>query len=1420
MLDLHVEAADAAGISGRQGCMQELTTAVHTHASCLLDEVPAYKTEIRTLTAQGKLLPAITRGLEVLQRLGLPLPGEPAADEVEAHMGSALRLLKERTIKELSSLPAMTSPEELACISILSELGEPAYAGSPQFFLVWASAMAENSLRHGNCALSPFAYSAFALALCATGTHVQLGSSLAKAAIAMLEPLEARRLRCRLLNIYGCTIQPWTEHLRDTLSTLQEAIGAAPESGDLTSGSYAAFNTCTAAFFMGEPLSQLMVRLAKNLNVIAGMRLAYIWNWVAFHALEVQRLAGLDEHLAELDVFDEDAWLASAKASNDQCGLAYYFLSKLIAVYLLGETEPGEAQAMLTEVKSRQAGFQAAFAVPVFHFYSSLTLVKFGLNSAPQALDEVRENLSRLERFARLAPMNFQHKADLVAAELARIGGEEWNAAGLYERAIGGARTNGFVQEEALACELTADFYRGQGMENAAGFHLRSAYEAYVRWQASKKVKALEVEYPDLLAKSAQTLPAEGPAPLDLTTVMKATHAISKEMELDRLLAQTMRIVVENAGAQSGALILQNDGGWLLAAKAQIGVSKVEAPHALDLDTSDQVPGSVLRFVARTKEQVLLDDAVRRGAFASDPYIKRNRIKSLLCCPLLSRGVLVGVAYLENNLTAAAFTPERIRLLEMLLSQAAISLENARTYQALQASEAKYRRLVDTASEGVLVIDADGAITFANSRIAEMVGFTAEEMLGRPVTSFLFEEDIPDHQHKIDNCRHGIPEQYERRLRHRNGGTVWALASATPMFDDERNFQGSFAMFSDITERRQAEQSLFLLNFALNNVREAAFLIDENARFVFVNEASCHMLGYGREELLALCVADVDPDFPMRRWPSHWRDLQEHRFLIFEGRHRTKDGRIIPVEICANYFEYDKAGYNLALVRDISERRQMEEERRCYQNRLEEAVQQRTAELLVARDAAEAANKAKSIFLANMSHELRTPLNAILGFSSLMRREPDASAGQREKLDIINRSGEHLLTLINDVLEMAKIEAGRVQLEVATFDLGGMVRDVADMMRLRAEEKGLRLLLDQSLEFPRCIRGDEGRLRQILMNLVGNAVKFTTEGGVTIRLGVKSNARQHLLMEVEDTGPGIDRQDQERLFQPFVQLAKSEMQRGTGLGLAITRHFVELMGGTISVESTPGKGSVFRVDLPLEQPAGTAITGGQKEVQAGEVRGLVPGQPAWRILIVEDEPHNQMLLQSLMAGLGLETKVAANGEEAVKISEAWRPDLIWMDRRMPVMDGVEATRRIRRLPGGAEVPIIAVTASVFKEQQQELFDAGMDDLVRKPYRFSEIYDCLARHLGAKYVYRQAAAGTESGERADTAAALTPALLAALPEDVRQRLHDALVSLDADRIAAAIAETGKTDPALARSLKQLAEDFDYAAILRALEEEGG
>ena len=296
---------------------------------------------------------------------------------------------------------------------------------------------------------------------------------------------------------------------------------------------------------------------------------------------------------------------------------------------------------------------------------------------------------------------------------------------------------------------------------------------------------------------------------------------------------------------------------------------------------------------------------------------------------------------------------------------------------------------------------------------------------------------------------------------------------------------------------------------------------------------------------------------------------------------------------------------------------------------------------------------------------------------------------------------------------------------------------------------------------------------------------------------------------VEDSGVGIEPEDQQKIFEPFVQVGDAATQKGTGLGLTLTRQYVQLMGGDIGVESDPGRGSTFRVDLPLHRADASEVAQ-PDNLERREVVGLAPGQPEYRILIVEDQMENQLLLARLMASVGFPVKVAENGEQALALFDDWRPGLIWMDRRMPVMDGLEATRRIRALPGGKEVKIVAVTASAFMEQREEMLAAGMDEFVRKPYRFNEIYDCLARQLGVKYVY---AAGHEADAASEVV--LTAEMLAVLPPDLRGRLRDALESLESDRIAAAMAQVAAVDANLHRTLARVVETYDYATILKVL-----
>jgi two-component system sensor histidine kinase/response regulator len=457
------------------------------------------------------------------------------------------------------------------------------------------------------------------------------------------------------------------------------------------------------------------------------------------------------------------------------------------------------------------------------------------------------------------------------------------------------------------------------------------------------------------------------------------------------------------------------------------------------------------------------------------------------------------------------------------------------------------------------------------------------------------------------------------------------------------------------------------------------------------------------------------------------------------------------------------------------------------------------------------ANRAKSVFLANMSHEIRTPMNAILGFSQLMLRDQDLTPRQCQYLGTINRSGEHLLALINDILEMSKIEAGRTTLNLSTFDLPDLLKDLEMMFRVRTNEKKVSFSVEMIGDVPQYIVSDINKLRQVFINVLGNAVKFTEQGGVVLRARVDSGGATEpfLLVEIEDTGPGISPEDQDKLFRHFEQTKTGQQAgTGTGLGLAISREFVRLMGGDITVISQVGKGSVFVIQMPLKAGDAQAV---QAKDKPQHVLKLRPGQAVCRVLIADDIEDNRQLLAQLLTPVGFEIRLATNGVEAVQEFEEWRPHLILMDFRMPVMDGHEAIRRIRAMAGGKDCKIIAVTASAMDDNRQELMGIGADDFIGKPFQEAELFHKIHVHLGVEYVYAEDSTASAQEETAE----LTPESLADWPQDLIHAMRDAVVTADLDQLLVKIQEGEARDPNIAQGLRRLAEGFEYQKLLDLL-----
>ena len=967
-LALHTETAEAAYLNGDFERMEQLIAVVRQQAQTLLDTVKTYEICLAAYSVQDRQQEGVKLGLQILKLLGIELPEEPSQADIFRGLEETQLALAGKTLENISDLPEMTDPHKLAAINILLKLFHHAYTGDPELFPLIVFAIVNLSARYGNAPHSALAYAAYGLILCAIVGDIDTGHQFGQLALRLVERFNAKEIKSSTLFVVNAFVRHWKEHLKETLKPLLEAYQLGLETGDLNLGTQSAFDYGFQSYWMGRELVSLDRDLEKYSSAYGQLKQKHMLNLNEMYRQAASNLLGRSENPCRLigNNYNEETMLPLLCEAKNVNALAQIYLHKLILCYLFLAYPQSVTHA--AEAEKYMNGLTGTPGVPVFHFYDSLARLALW----PETQESERESLLRkvvanqekMKLWAQHAPMNYLHKFYLVEAERARVLGKDGDAREYYDQAITLAQEHEYLNEEALAYELAGRFYLARGQSHLARYYLRDAHYAYLRWGALAKVRDLETRYPQFFETQDPHQPVTNtsttsteqhmPTALDAQSVLKASQAIASEIVLDTLLNTLMKIVIENAGAQRGFLILEKDGQLVIEAEGAVGTNNAIVLQSIPVETSLDLPIAVVRYVERTKKQVVLSDATQEAIFATDPYIATKQPKSVLCAPLVKQGKLTGILYLENNLTTGAFTPDRVEILNLLAAEAAISIENARLYRSLE-------------------------------------------------------------------------------------------------------------------------------------------------------EANRQLADYGR-----------------------------------------------------------------TLEQKVEERTH--------------AVEKKNRELEIASQQVQEASRRKSQFLAGMSHQLRTPMNAILGFTRLVLRRAGEllPARQRDNLGKVKESAEQLLTLINDLLDLSKIEAGRMDVHAEIFDVKHFVQACCETVTPLV--KTTVQLRHEIAENVAEAQTDEDGLRQIVLNLLSNAIRFTEVGEIVVRVSLEKQptSEERLVIAVADTGVGIAAEGLGRIFDEFEQLAGSNhQQKGTGLGLPIAKRWAELLGGSIAVESTIGKGSTFTVTVPI-----------------------------------------------------------------------------------------------------------------------------------------------------------------------------------------------------------------------------------------------
>jgi PAS domain S-box-containing protein len=1241
-LALFLDLAECEYLIGDFQRSDELLTLVLEKAVSPIDRSRAFRLRQRLFQLSGRYREAMMVALDALRLFGITLP--ESDEDIRAATEAEIRLvpgnLHERRISDLVATPETDKADIRAVIGLLAEAMPLIYTARPVLWPLITVKGVNLCLLHGHVEESSFVYSCYSMVLVSVCGDIPSAIQFSEMAMNLNERFPgAIALRGKLLFHHGAVVNIWCQHFTKNLPLLEKAFLACLNAGDLVCAGFLTYNAVWLRLENGDSLDNVL-EAARQYSAFARQS----HNDIISHVVRIEEqfascLMGNSHSSTTFNdaFFDEAACVTALKQAGFGLGIAYYHIMKQISAFIFGRFP--EALECAARVRPMLLQVASMANEATYHFYFALTLTALYPQASPEqqaqfkrALEEPRQ---KLKGWTEHCPENFFNRHLLLTAELARIEGRELEAMRLYDQAINASRDQGFVHLEALASELASHFYRTHGFEKAAAAYLGDAHRCYSLWGALGKVRQLEQQFPQLRKEAGLASAAAfstGIKEIDLLTVVKASQAISSEILLDNLLKTLMRIILENAGAQKGSLFLCQEEVLSPTAVAHVENQQIIVfLHHEAFPNLTMYPASILDYVRRSREIILLEDASRPNPFFADEYFSRQSPKSVLCFPIIRQTKLIGVFYLENDLTTHAFSSEKLALLEVLACQAAISMENALVYQALQASEKKYRCLVDTASEGIWMFGPNLVTTAVNPRMSEMLGLSCEEMVGRPVSDFVFQEGASKHPEEMERPFQGQSGHFECRLRRKDEATLWVLVAAAPIFNEGGDFNGSFWMLTDITDRRKMEQEhlahwRFLEGMdRVNRAIQGAGNLDQMMSDVL--DVVLSIFNCDRVFLMYPC----DPEAPSWQIPMErnkpeypgvlalggeilWeREVAEKCRILLSAEGPVKFGPganlPLPKEIPEKFgFKcfigmalYPKVGKawefglhqcsfpriwtseeerlfqeigrrladaltSLLMYRDLGQR---EDELRCLNKELEQRVIDRTSRL-------EEANKELEAFAYSVAHDLRAPLRHIDGFLELLRGEVTTSLNKKglDYFSIISGSTKRMTGLIDDLLAFSRL--GRNEMLKRSVDLGILAQEV--IRDLEPETKNRKI--HWSVSALPVIPGDRKMLRQVLFNLISNALKYTRpRPQAEIEIGRISDQKMETIY-IRDNGVGFSMEYAGKLFGVFQRLHRVEEFDGNGIGLANVRRIIHRHGGKTWAEGTENQGATFFFSLP------------------------------------------------------------------------------------------------------------------------------------------------------------------------------------------------------------------------------------------------